>query len=113
MRNSVGVGTLGELAVQKELHRQGYNVYVPLCDNDGVDLIVEDQNHNKFTKVNVKTISKLTTRSSIEIKMNKHIDTGRVDDKKDRFNIALKQAKNNQSKNRLWFYAYTEFPEYE
>ena len=131
LRNSVGIGSLGELAVRKELHKQGYNVYIPQCDNDGVDMVVEHRKHNTFKRVNVKTITKLKTSTSIEVRMAKHVGSGRVDciaayympedviafipydDKTDCFNLALRNAKNNQNKRRLWFWAYTEFPEYE
>ena len=131
LRNSVGVGSLGELAVRKELHKQGYNVYIPQCDNDGVDMVVEHRKHNTFKRVNVKTITKLKTSTSIEVRMAKHVGSGRVDciaayympedviavipydNKAEYLNLALRNAKNNQSKRRLWFWAYTEFPEYE
>ena len=131
LRNSVGVGSLGELAVRKELHKQGYNVYIPQCDNDGVDMVVEHRKHNIFKRVNVKTITKLKTSTSIEVRMTKHIGSGRVDciaayympedviafipydNKAEYLNLALRNAKNNQNKRRLWFWAYTEFPEYE
>jgi hypothetical protein len=131
LRNSVGVGSLGELAVRKELHKQGYNVYIPQCDNDGVDMVVEHRKHNTFKRVNVKTITKLKTSTSIEVRMAKHVGSGRVDciaayympedviafipydNKAEYLNLALRNAKNNQNKRRLWFWAYTEFPEYE
>ena len=131
LRNSVGIGSLGELAVRKELHKQGYNVYIPQCDNDGVDMVVEHRKHNIFKRVNVKTITKLKTSTSIEVRMAKHVGSGRVDciaayympedviafipydNKAEYLNLALRNAKNNQSKRRLWFWAYTEFPEYE
>jgi len=131
LRNSVGVGSLGELAVRKELHKQGYNVYIPQCDNDGVDMVVEHRKHNTFKRVNVKTITKLKTSTSIEVRMAKHVGSGRVDciaayympedviafipydNKAEYLNLALRNAKNNQNKRRLWFWAYPEFPEYE
>ena len=131
LRNSVGIGSLGELAVRKELHKQGYNVYIPQCDNDGVDMVVEHRKHNTFKRVNVKTITKLKTSTSIEVRMAKHVGSGRVDciaayympedviafipydNKAEYLNLALRNAKNNQNKRRLWFWAYTEFPEYE
>ena len=131
LRNSVGVGSLGELAVRKELHKQGYNVYIPQCDNDGVDMVVEHRKHNTFKRVNVKTITRLKTSTSIEVRMAKHVGSGRVDciaayympedviafipydNKAEYLNLALRNAKNNQNKRRLWFWAYTEFPEYE
>ena len=37
-------GAIGELAVQKDLLLQGYNVYQPLVDADQVDLVVEMNN---------------------------------------------------------------------
>ena len=52
LRNSVGIGSLGELAVRKELHKQGYNVYIPQCDNDGVDMVVEHRKHNTLCQTN-------------------------------------------------------------
>ena len=131
LRNPAGSGHLGELAVRKELHRQGYNVYIPQCDNDGVDIVVEDQNHDKFTRVNVKTVTKLKTSTSIEVRMTRHVGTGRVDcialyyapedsiafipynNKMEFLNVALRNAKNNQQKDRVWFWAYRDFPEYE
>ena len=39
--HSLNKGALGELAVQKDLIRQGYNIYAPVVDVDQVDLIVE------------------------------------------------------------------------
>tara|TARA_R110000744_G_scaffold181079_3_gene300132 strand:+ start:10012 stop:10428 length:417 start_codon:yes stop_codon:yes gene_type:complete len=131
VRNSMGVGYYGELAVRKELHKQGYNVYLPQCDNDGVDLVVEHKNHDKFIRVNVKTFTKLKTNTSIELRMTKHVGTGRVqcvavyyepkdiiafipyNDKSDCLSIALGNAKNNQQKTRTWFWAYSNFPEFE
>ena len=131
LRNSVGVGSLGELAVRKELHKQGYNVYIPQCDNDGVDMVVEHRKHNTFKRVNVKIVTKLKTSTSIEIRMTRHVGSGRVDtiaayympedviafipydNKSECLSLALRNAKNNQNKHRLWFWAHTEFPEYE
>lgn len=127
--NSTAVGTLGELAVQKELHRQGYNVYTPLCDVDQVDMIVETS-RGDFQRLNVKTCSKLKTSTSMEIRLSKHANSNRVDciavyyipediiafipyENQSSINLALRNAKNNQNKNRLWFWALTDYPEFE
>jgi len=123
------IGMLGELSVRKELHKQGYNVYVPICDTSQVDLIVE-QDNGTFSKVNVKTVSKFTTRTSIQINCRKHVNTDRVDciavywppddivafvpyTNQERITLALKTAKNNQKQGRNWFWSYTDFPEFE
>ena len=129
MENTIGVGILGELAVRKELHRQGYAVYIPQCDNAQVDMIVEFK-RGGFSRVQVKTVTKLRTSTSLEVKLQKHKYSGRVDcvavyyppediiafvpyTNQDSIYLALKMAKNNQQDGRKWFYAYTEFPEYE
>jgi|TARA_R100001530_G_C4312791_1_gene153506 hypothetical protein len=129
LENTTGIGLLGELAVRKELHRQGFNVYIPQCDNDQVDMIVENK-HGAFHKVNVKTATKMTTSTSIEVKLHKHRHSGRVDVlaiyyipediiafipymDQSTINLALRNAKNNQQDGRNWFWAYTEYPEFE
>ena len=47
------VGKVGELAVMGELHRRGYNVYIPLTDVEGVDCIVLMQ--GRHGNIQVKT----------------------------------------------------------
>ena len=119
------IGTLGELAVIKDVLNQGFNCYVPACDDAQVDLIVETDYH--FKKIQVKTIRRLKTRSSIEVRMKKHMNTKRVDilaiyyvpkniiayyPYKDELcvNLALGVADNNQEKKRDWFYKYERIP---
>ena len=129
MGDTIGIGTLGELATRKILHAQGYAVYIPQCDNAQVDMVVELK-RGGFSRVQVKTVTKLKTSTSIEVKLQKHKYTDRVDvlavyyppediiafipyTNQDSIHLALKNAKNNQSKGRHWFYAYSEFPEFE
>ena len=52
--NSYKTGTLGEIAVCKELLRLGYTVFVELGNHSKVDLIVLDDNYQTL-KVQVKT----------------------------------------------------------
>ena len=130
MKNTTDVGVLGELAVRKALVKQGYGgkVYLPESDTAQVDLIVEMTN-GQFSRVQVKTVYKLKTTTSIEIKLDKYINTGRVDvvaiyfepkdiiafvpyDNQKTLNLALTTGKNNQRKGRKWFYQYERFPEF-
>jgi hypothetical protein len=129
LENTVSVGTLGELAVRKELHRQGYAVYIPQCDNAQVDMVVEFKKGG-FSRVQVKTVTKLKTSTSIQVNLQKYKYSGRVDcvavyyppediiafvpyTNQDSVHLALKNAKNNQRLGRHWFYAYSDFPESE
>ena len=56
--HSVHKGAIGELAVQKDLLTQGYNVYVPLVDVDQVDLITESSS-GMIKRIQVKTVMEL------------------------------------------------------
>ena len=49
-------GTLGEIAVCKELMRLGYSVFSELGNSSKVDLIVLDENYKTY-KVQVKTVN--------------------------------------------------------
>jgi len=125
---SHGKGRMGELAVRKSLIAQGYKVYIPEVDNEQVDLIVE-QDNGQFRRVQVKTVSKEKTGTSIEVNMTKYQKTGRVDvvavyyapkdmiayvpyENQNSINLALTTGKNNQRKGRNWFYEYERFPEF-
>ena len=44
--HSLNKGKIGELAVQKSLIEQGYNIYAPVVDSDQVDLVVELNNES-------------------------------------------------------------------
>ncbi len=52
--NSNKKGTLGEIAVCKELFRLGYEVFVEFGNHSKVDLIVLDENY-KACKIQIKT----------------------------------------------------------
>ena len=121
-------GTIGELRVQSDLLLTNYDVYVPICDDHRVDLIVESS--KGFHKVQVKTVTRLTTKSSMEIRLAKYVEedmTHRIDvvgiyfEPSDiiayieygdqlSFNLALKNSANNQKKKVRWFYDYMDFP---
>jgi hypothetical protein len=54
-RHSMILGTIGELATAKKFLNHGYNVYVPLVDINGTDMIVEKNDGLK--KIQVKSSS--------------------------------------------------------
>ena len=72
--HSQNVGTIGELAVRQELLRQGYKVYLPEVDIEHVDLLVEVEN-GTFKRVQVKTITKLTTATAMQVRWVKYVNS--------------------------------------
>tara|TARA_Y100000361_G_scaffold59010_1_gene51627 strand:- start:210 stop:650 length:441 start_codon:yes stop_codon:yes gene_type:complete len=126
--HSLNKGALGELAVQKDLIRQGYNIYAPVVDVDQVDLIVELGNGG-MKRVQIKTVMNLKRGTAVEVNLTKYKDTNRIDvvavyflpkdiiayypyDNKHALSLALVTGKNNQTKGRKWFYSYERFPEF-
>ena len=128
MKHSSDIGKMGELAVRKELIKQGYRVYMPESDTEQVDLIVELENKT-YKRVQVKTIRKANRSTAVEIRLLKYVNTNRVDiiaiylvekdiiafvpyTNQKSLNLALTTAKNNQKKERKWFYQFARFPEF-
>ena len=118
------LGWLGEHFVASSLISQGLDVYLPIVDDKGVDMIVDTGKSLK--RVQVKSRSTLKTSTSIEIKLKKY-KKGQIDimaiyyapkniiayfpySGEDVINLALSTAKNNQEHGRNWFYKYMEFP---
>ena len=121
-------GALGELAVQKDLIMQGYNVYHPIVDADQVDLVVEMSN-GAMKRVQVKSVLEVSRGTAVEVNLSKYRHTERVDvvavyyvpkdiiayvpyENTHALCLALSTGKNNQSKGRKWFYSYERFPEF-
>lgn len=119
------VGTIGELSVQSEILNQGFNVYIPVCDDDQVDLVVETE--LGFKRVQVKTVTGLTRGTAVECRLKKYVNTNRVDvfalhylpkgltafypyHNEGSIILALYMSKNGQDKGRDWFYKYEKFP---
>ena len=128
MLHSQNIGTIGELAVRQELLKQGYKVYLPEVDIEHVDLLVELQN-NTYKRIQVKTITKPTSDTAIQIRCVKYVNSKRVDivavyytplnkcafvpyNNEKMISLALTTAKNNQPYKRVWFYQYERFPEF-
>lgn len=125
--HSVHTGKIGEIAVQKDLLLQNYNVFLPLVDS-GIDIVVEMQN-GTMQRVQVKCVSEMKKRTSIEVNLAKYKNTNKVDviavyfvpkdiiayvpyENTHHLTLALSTGKNNQSKGRKWFYSYERFPEF-
>ena len=51
-------GIIGELQVQKKLLELGFNVYNNICDDGGVDLIIEK--NNKYYKIQIKRATSIS-----------------------------------------------------
>lgn len=127
------IGKIGELAVSQRLLTDGYHVYQNICDDDGVDMVVEDIK-SKFYRVQVKHVHKMRTGTSLEIKfrsgtkkkkdLSKRVDVMAIYYEpvgvafypykgEETLNLALHTAKNNQEKGRQYFYQYMRFPSFE
>lgn len=124
--HSTAKGKIGELAIRKNLVEAGYNIYLPECDSAQVDLVVELGN-GSMKRVQIKSVYRSRTGTSIEINTWKYVDSGRVDiiavyyedmiayvpyDNQKSLQLAISTAKNGQTKDRNWFYSYKRFPEY-
>ena len=125
--HTVHKGFVGEIAVIKDLTANyRYPVYKPIIDEQGGDLVVE-RRKKEFLRVQVKTITEMKTDTAIEVRLRKYKDKDLIDivavyyAEKDMvcyvpyknevsINLALKPSKNNQKKNRRFFYQYMEFP---
>ena len=70
--SSVRKGFLGEQRVITDLIKKDLSVYIPVVDDVGVDMVV-DTSVNIY-KVQVKTLYTLKSKTSIEVKLDKHID---------------------------------------
>jgi hypothetical protein len=126
--STMKTGIIGETAVIHDitLNYPEFDVYTPLVDDKGVDILVDTG--SSFKKVQVKTISTLKTKTSMEIDFRKHLNAGhKIDvfaifftpikkiayvpwEGQKRLILAVKRAKNNQQKGRESFYNYLDFP---
>ena len=74
-RNTSRAGYFGELIASLDLLKHGYNVYKPLVDDDGVDLLVEKTSPqylvNKYTAIQVKYSNCYGSKSSIGLDVKK------------------------------------------
>lgn len=120
------LGKIGETAVVADMiQNTEYPIYLPVSDDRGVDMVVD--RHGEYLRVQVKTIMNMNKGSSIEVNLNKYSGKDLIDlvavyfhpkdiiayipyNDEPIMTLALERAKNNQVKDRLWFYAFMEFP---
>jgi hypothetical protein len=124
---SIHTGKIGEIAVQKDLLLQEYNIYLPVVDS-GIDLIVELPS-GSMQRVQVKCVTEMKKRTSIEVNLTKYKNTKKIDvvavyfapkdiiayvpyENTHHLTLAISTGKNNQIKHRKWFYSYASFPEF-
>jgi hypothetical protein len=126
--STMKTGIIGETAVIHDLtiNYPEYDVYKPIVDDKGVDILVDTG--NSFRKVQVKTVSIVKTETSLEVDFRKHLKAKhKIDvfavfftqikkiayipwEGQKRVTLAFKRAKNNQNKGRESFYNYLDFP---
>ncbi len=58
--NLIKKGTIGEFKVKAKLLELGYNVFHNVCDDNGIDLIIEK--NGTYKKIQVKTATKLNNK---------------------------------------------------
>jgi hypothetical protein len=58
MNDLVRKGKIGEHQVIAELLKRNWDVYYSICDDHGIDLLIEK--NNKFLKIQVKTSTRLS-----------------------------------------------------
>tara|TARA_R100000951_G_C2593239_1_gene165732 strand:- start:474 stop:863 length:390 start_codon:yes stop_codon:yes gene_type:complete len=127
--HSQTLGTLGELKIRQRLLEMNYNFYIPEVDIFGVDLIAE-MSSGAFKRVQIKTLSKPTSDTAIQVRCVKYVDLKPAIDviavyyapldkcafvpynNEKMLSLALTTAKNNQTFKRQWFYQYERFPEF-
>ena len=72
-KNSSTKGYIGQSIVEVDLLKRGYNVYKPLVDDDGVDMLTESIKSNKirYTTIQVKYSESFDSLSSIRLDVKK------------------------------------------
>ena len=118
-------GKIGEYAIISDLLSQNVECFRPTNDNNNTDLVAFS--NGTWKRIQIKTCTYLKTRSSVEIKMHKHVkNVDHIDylavylteeklcayvpyNGEGSIMLALKRAKNCQNKKRKWFYEYMEF----
>ena len=124
--STLKTGIIGETAVIHDLtiNYPEFEVYKPIVDDKGVDMIVDTGKHLK--RVQVKTRVSKKSNTSVEVRLGQYrgsnIDVIAIYyvpkdiiayvpyNNEEFLNLALSTAKNNQEQGRTWFYKYMEFP---
>ena len=69
--NHLKLGKCGELIIQGSFLMYGFNVYIPLVDDNCVDLIITKKTSANYYKIQVKTVN-LLDQNSTYIYLPKH-----------------------------------------
>jgi len=132
--NSVRKGYIGEIEVHKDLLKKGWNIYEPVVDDHGIDLIAEKGGTIHKLQIKVRGYSKhQSRRPSLEVRVRKKSNANilavpiklhrcvcyiPVDYTQEMpstgyyMSISIRPAKNNQKKMRgKWYEDYLELPE--
>ncbi len=123
-------GRIGELEVTQDLLKKGWNVYSPVVDDHGIDLVAEKGNITHHIQVKTKRPSKGKTSIEVVIRIPSKADylavplamhkcvcyipvDVSVESFKNKKSIALafKKSKNGQVVDRNWYEDYLELPE--
>jgi len=119
-------GRIGELEVTQDLLKKGWNVYSPIVDDHGIDLVAEKGNTIHHIQVKTKVPRKGKTSVEVVVKrkskanylaiplpMNDCICYVPIDvsEKKMSIAVAYTKSKNGQVVDRHWYEDYLELPE--
>ena len=97
------LGFIGETYVALDLISKGLDVFIPMVDDRGIDMIVDTGKLlNKYKKGQIDVVAVYY--------VPKNIIAYYPYNGEDSINLALSMAKNNQESGRDWFYKYQEFP---
>tara|TARA_R100001530_G_scaffold3566_4_gene5197 strand:- start:822 stop:1223 length:402 start_codon:yes stop_codon:yes gene_type:complete len=131
--NTVRKGYIGETEVHKDLLKKGWNIYEPVVDDHGIDLIAEKGGTIHKLQIKARGYSKYQSRRpslevrvrkksnanilAIPIKLHRCVCYMPVDFTGDMpvagyfVSIAIKPAKNNMKMGRRWYADYMDLPE--
>ena len=118
-------GVLAEMKVVADLLRKGYDVYAPVVDDNGIDLIASNGTHTRSIQVKShdNRASKYATSVEVNTRKCKKADVIAVPIKimncicyvnssiaKRSINIAFAESLKVRRKYRHWYKDYMEFP---
>jgi len=124
-QTTIRKGRIGELLVIKDLLEKGFDVYTPIVDDNGVDLVVMEDNESR--KVQVKShdnpSKSLSTSVEVNTRLCRNVDVIAVPIKpincicyikakeaRRAFTIAYLPSLSGQKAGRNWYEDYLEFP---
>ena len=125
LMTSTRKGILAEMKVVSDLLKKGYDVYAPVVDDNGIDLIASNGTHTRSIQVKShdNRASKYATSVEVNTRKCKKADVIAVPIKiidcicyvnssiaNRSINIAYARASSGQRADRHWYKDYMEFP---